>query len=345
MTDRRVVAEIGSCNGDLQLAVDTAQAAIEAGAWLVKGQAYTADMLVTRTAPGYGRDSITEPATQYEAFEEALTADEWAKVADKVNGRFFLSVFDHSWLQDYPYEYIKIASADITYRGLIEAAIATGAKVVMSTGASMEEEINRTLEWCHPVRPTLLVCTLCYPTEPADAHVRRVSQMQLAYPDTGYSDHTRGISAARLAFEYGAVMVEKHFTIRPGTGGDHDFAIGPEGIRDLLYRTEPVSGSVRAMYGGNPDIGVLACETAARKLARRSIHAAVDIPGGTSITRDMLTVIRPADGLEPWLLEATKGQIGADQSPVGRLATHTIAAGDPVTGGSFGATRFSLTVE
>lgn len=342
---RRVVAEIGSCQGDVQLAIDTAQAAIEAGAWMVKGQFYNADRLVTKTAPGYGKDSISEPATQYEAFTDALDYDEWAKVAAAVDGQFFASVFDLEACQDYLYEYVKIASADITYRGLIEAAVGTGAKLVMSTGASMEEEINRALAWCHPVRPTLLVCTLCYPTEPADAHVRRVSQMQLAYPDTGYSDHTRGIQAARLAFEYGAVMVEKHFTIRPGTGGDHDFAIGPDQMQSLVYDDFPVSGSIRTVYGGNPDIGVLACESSARKLARRSIHAAVDIPGGATITRNMLTVIRPADGLEPWLLEAVKGQIGADQSPVGKLAANDIAAGDPITAGLFGSTRFSLTVE
>ncbi len=345
MTDyRRVVAEIGACGGDLALAVDTAQAAIEAGAWLVKGQMYTADRLVTRTAPGYGQ-GITEPATQHEAFTGALSYDEWGEVAAAVPGRFFASVFDLEACHDYPYGFVKVASADITYRGLVEAAAATGAKVIMSTGASTVEEINRALSWIPDIRPTLLVCTLCYPTSPADANVRRIKTLQLSWPDTGYSDHTRGIQAASLAFDYGAVMVEKHFTIRPGTGGDDDFAIGPEDLARLVTNTTPISEAVRAVYSGTSTLGVLSCEADARRLARRSIHAAVDIPAGSQIRRDQLVVIRPADGLEPWLLDATRGQIGADGSPVGKLAATDIPAGSPVTAASFGSTRFTLTVE
>lgn len=344
MTDRRVVAEIGSCGGDLTLATDTAVAAVEAGAWMVKGQMYQADRLVTKTAASYGH-GITEPATQHEAFSNSLTNDEWAEVAAAVPGRFFASVFDLEACQGYPYEWIKIASADITYQGLIQAAAATGANLILSTGASTLEEIDRAVAWAHPTRPTLLVCTLCYPTEPADAHVRRVLTLKAGWPDVGYSDHTRSIQAGRLAFDYGAVMVEKHFTIQPGTGGDHDFGINPEDLTRLVTDVSPISEGVRAVYSGTPTIGVLGCEADARKLARRSLHAAVDIPAGTIITRPMVAVIRPADGLDPWLLETVKGQIGADQSPVGKLAATDMPAGTPFTAASFGSVRFSLTVE
>jgi sialic acid synthase SpsE len=339
-----VVAEIGSCGGDLGLACDTAQAAIEAGAWMVKGQMYAADRLVTKDAPTYGKDSIAEPATQYEAFSNTLTYDEWGEVAATIPGKFFASVFDLEACQDYPYEHIKIASADITYRGLIEAAAATGAQLIMSTGASTTDEISQAVIWSG-VQPTLMICTLCYPTEPSDANVRRVLTLLGSWPDTGYSDHTRGIQASHLAFEYGAVMVEKHFTITPGEGGDHDFAIGPEDLARLVTSDVPVSEGVRAVYSGTPTLGVLGCEAPARHLARRSIHAKTDIPPGAQITRDMLTVIRPATGLAPWLLEAVKGQIGADFSPVGKLANVAIAAGTPITPNLFGGVRFNLTVE
>jgi sialic acid synthase SpsE len=140
-------------------------------------------------------------------------------------------------------------------------------------------------------------------------------------------------------------MVEKHFTITPGEGGDHDFAIGPEDLARLVTSDVPVSEGVRAVYSGTPTLGVLGCEAEARHLARRSIHAKVDIPPGAQITRVMLTVIRPATGLAPWLLEAVKGQIGADFSPVGKLANVAIAAGTPITPNLFGGVRFNLTVE
>ena len=173
MTDRRVVAEIGSCNGDLALAIDTAQAAIEAGAWMVKGQMYQADTLTTKTAASYGYESIKEKPTQYEAFSNALSYDEWAKVTESVDGRFFASVFDLEACKEYPYHLIKLASADITYKALVEAAAATGAHVIMSTGAATRGEINDAMGWLSDVdagngsaRPTLLVCTLAYPCPP-----------------------------------------------------------------------------------------------------------------------------------------------------------------------------------
>ena len=266
---------------------------------MVKGQMYTAESLVTKTAPSYGLASIEEPATQWEAFEQALSWDEWLAVADAVDGRFFASVFDLDALFDYPYKFVKIASADITYRGLIEAAAMSGADLILSTGGATLEEINTALTWCHGVRPTLLVCTLCYPTAPQSANVRRVKNMRLTYADTGYSDHTRGIVASALAFDYGAVMVEKHFTIKPGTGGDHDFAIGPEELSRLSIDWVPLSRTVRELYGGTATIGPVACETDALTYARRSIHAKGDIAAGTKLKGDMLTVIRPADGIAP----------------------------------------------
>ena len=47
---RRLIAEIGACNGDLQYALDAVDAFAEAGVWAIKGQLYTADTLVTRDA-------------------------------------------------------------------------------------------------------------------------------------------------------------------------------------------------------------------------------------------------------------------------------------------------------
>ena len=336
MTDRKVIAEIGSCGGDLQLAIDTAQAALEAGAWLVKGQGYRADTLVTKGAPTYGK-GLGEPATQYEAFSKALTQEEWEQVAAVVPGQFALSIFDEEWLDGYPWGYLKIASADITYKPLIEKAAATGANLIMSTGASTVEEINRALGWCGANKPTLMVCTLAYPTEPEDANVARVKTMLATYPHVGYSDHTRGVYAAALAFEYGAQMVEKHFTIRPGEGGDHDFGITPDELTALVngaagYEEDPIPD--RDLLAGSPVIRPYDAEYAARTLARRGVYAAVDIPAGSIITRDQLAFLRPATNIAPWMVDTLNG------SPVGALAHDDIPADTALS-----SLLFSLTIE
>lgn len=325
---RRLVTEIGSCNGDLQLAMDTAEAALGAGAWMVKGQMFQVDRLVTKTARGYSKPSITEAATQYEAFSKALSCDQWHTVSTVCKGRFFASVFDLEACRDYPYDWIKTASGDITYRALVEAAADTGKRLIMSTGAASMWEINRARGWIPGIDPVMLACTLSYPTEPRDANVNRVTKMQSLQWDVGYSDHTRGTAAANLAFDLGASMVEKHFTIRKGTGGDSDFAIGPEDVSAIVNRVDAASDAVTLIFGGSDMVGPRVAELAAKERARRSIHAAVDIPKLTIVRRDMLTVIRPTGGLDPWLLDDPEG-------PVGKHARRRFVAGEPITAGGF----------
>ena len=156
---RKLIAEIGSCGGDLPLAIDTAVEALEAGASWVKAQMFQASRLTTKTARTYGRD-LTEPATQYEAFNKALTYDQWYEVSEACDGRFFASVFDVEACEDYPYEWIKIASGDITHRELIEAAANVGKRLLVSTGASSRHDLHRALSGVPAVRPLLLACTL-----------------------------------------------------------------------------------------------------------------------------------------------------------------------------------------
>jgi N-acetylneuraminate synthase/N,N'-diacetyllegionaminate synthase len=320
---RTLVAEIGSCNGDLALAIDTAEAALDAGAAWVKGQMFTADRLVTRTAPGYGKDSIVEADTQHDSFKKALSYDEWGDVADRCDGRFFASVFDLEACADYPYEWIKLASGDITYRALVEAAAGTGKRLIMSTGAATLREIHRARSWIPTANPVMLACTLSYPTEARDANVNRVTTMQSLKWDAGYSDHTRGTAAAHLAFDLGASMVEKHFTIKPNSGGDHDFAIGPSDVTEIVNRNDAASDAVTLVYGGSDVIGPRSTELPAIQLARRSIHAAVDIPAGTIIRSEMLSVLRPTGGFDPWLLNDPDG-------PVGKHTRKRLVQGDPV---------------
>jgi len=308
--------------------MDTAEAALDAGASYCKGQMFTADRLVTKTAKGYGKASIAEAPTQHDAFAKSLTYDQWHTVSTVCKGRFFASVFDLEACEDYPYDWIKLASADITYRALVEAAADTGKRLIMSTGAASMCEINRARGWIPRANPTMLACTLSYPTEPRDANVNRVTRMKNLQWDVGYSDHTRGTAAANLAFDLGASMVEKHFTIVPGTGGDSDFAIGPQDVTDIVSRVDAASDAVTLVYGGSDVVGPRATELPAKERARRSIHALVDIPSGAIVRSDMLTVIRPTGGLDPWLLDDPDG-------PVGKHTRRRFVAGEALTADGF----------
>ncbi len=220
---RRLVAEIGAANGDLQYALDCVAAFAEAGATMIKAQLYTADTLVTEDAKPYGKN-LSEPATQHEMFSNSLTYDEWFVVKElcaTIGVKFFGSVFDLDAVDagmQQKWDVFKIASGDITYRRLIEftaqACADTGATLMFSTGGSTFDEVMHARLWIGDVSPDvlagseMLVCTLSYPTSLEDANVDRIGTWTTeVVSNVGYSDHTRGLAAADYAYRIGASLV------------------------------------------------------------------------------------------------------------------------------------------
>jgi sialic acid synthase SpsE len=316
-----LVAEIGPANGDIQYALDIVNAAKECGFHAVKGQIYDRDKLVTPEAKTYAHD-LAVPETQYVDFANTLTYDEWATVyteARRIGIPMFFSVFDFdavTFCQTLKVERYKIASGDITYQQLLRRVRATGKPIVMSTGASTYAEVSRAVIWMvapFTLELTLLACSLSYPTRKDDAHLTRMNSLKSIWPEVGYSDHTFGVGAMIRAKHLGAVMVEKHFTITPGAGGDHDFAVTPTQMRELVeWDTGDPS------YDGNPELEASPAETKARVGARRSMHAAKYLPKNRLLTTEDVVMLRPGGGLEPWMLD----------SYVGKPVRENVSAGD-----------------
>ncbi len=311
-----LVLEIGPANGDLQYAFDVCAAAKESGADWVKGQIYDRDLLTTKTARTYAHDGVHTAETQWEDFEKQLTYDEWEKVkvyCDEIGVGFFASVFDLGavhFCESLGVERYKIASGDITYKQLIDRVAATGKLIVMSTGASTEQECMRAWSWATQAlstqrgdgwvmkspAPILLACSLSYPTKPEDANLLRMDTLKgFTGMDVGYSDHTFGVGALHRAHHLGAVLVEKHFTITPGAGGDHDFAVTPQQLRGMGAWAQGSS-----IYDGSPVLEVSTAERKARMGARRSIFASGDLLKGNPLRPHNITFLRPGGWLEPW---------------------------------------------
>ena len=322
MMMRRLIAEIGSVNGDLPFALDTVEKMAVAGAEYIKGQLYTADTLVTKDARPYG-NNLGEPLTQYEAFSNSLSYDAWGIVKDRCDQLgvvFFGSVFDLDAVKagvEQGWNAFKIASADITNRPLLEAVAETGRYVFLSTGASTEFEIRRAAAMFTEV--TVMACTLTYPCPLVDANVDRMRTLASWFGSSGYSDHTRGIAAADYAFRTGATFVEKHVTITPGEPGDHKFAIDPVEVKQLVKGDTWGDAAVDALVAGTGQIGPIGSEQAARHLARRSPRATVDIAAGDAVDDSNTVMLRPATGIDPFDLP--------------KVATVGISRGDTVTAG------------
>ncbi len=316
-----VIAEIGvNHGGDLDLAFRLIDEAAAGGADCVKFQTYKAGRLASTNSPSYW-DLESEPTTsQFELFSkyDSFGVDDYCQLADRAmaNGVSFASTpFDLDAVEDLAemMPFFKIASADITNFELIEAVAQKGKPIILSTGASLLDEIRAASEFIGRFvdadQLALLHCVLEYPTPYEDANLRRIETLKAAFPEhvIGYSDHTRpdsSMSVLMQAWVRGAVIIEKHFTHdKTLPGNDHYHAMDSEDLRrfrECVGLWERVAGS--------EEIGVLAGEEVSRKNARRSLVAVRNLKAGHIFNREDLAVKRPAFGLAPSELSRVLGR-------------------------------------
>lgn len=318
--DCKVIAEAGANHANsVPAAVKMSEAAAEAGAWAIKFQLYKADRLTAKESPKYWDDPFGTK-TQREAFElsDHMDYSAWAEVSDacaSLGIAFFATPFDLdavTALEDLNVPLYKIASADITHRRLLQEVAQTGKPVLLSTGASTEDEIERAIEWTGlgPESLVLLGCTLTYPTPDPDGNFARIETMRRRFAPylIGASDHTLGPEGAWMAAALGAVCIEKHYTTDPEGPDipDHAMSVTPPQLAEMVR-----AGHRGAVMRGNGKIGVLPSEEPARLLARRSVVSRTGIPAGTVISLDMVEERRPGTGIEGWRIDEVVGRTAA----------------------------------
>ena len=298
----RVIAELGTFTGSVAWAHEAVDAAAEAGAWAAKIQILSPDTIVAPDAPRYDRLGT---GTQYDAFLGQIARSDWPEIkahCDEVELEFFASCWDHDaveWCETMKVRYYKIGSGDLTYWPLIQYIGSTGKRIIMSTGAATDYEINATTDRMDRDNLILLACTLSYPCQPEDAALYRIGALQEIHKAAfyGYSDHTTLIDIGGFAVAAGAYYLEKHFTVTPGAGGDHDFALDPAQLEDYIDHAQRV---YRLKFPTHLDGEILPSEEDARRLARRSLHASKHISAGTAIVvGNNARFVRPTGGIEP----------------------------------------------
>lgn len=314
-----IVAEIGlNHNGDMTLALDSIDAAAEAGADAVKFQNYrTEDFLrdrsLTYTYVSGGREVIE---SQFDMFKRCeLNAEALAALKGRCDQRGILFCSTPTGRQGIDdlvavgAPMLKNGSDFLNNTAVVRAMGETGLPTVLSTGMATLAEIDQSVT---AFRRTgnenliLLVCTSLYPTPPEEAHVARVATLGRAFGClAGFSDHTEGHAAAVSATCFGSCFLEKHFTLdRNLPGPDHRFSLDPRGLAELVAA---VREGERAI--GVATIGATASEKAAREGHRLSCIAARDLAAGATVRPEDVSFSRPATGLPPSMVELFAGRI------------------------------------
>jgi len=200
---------------------------------------------------------------------------------------------------------IKIASTDLTNTPLLASAANTGLPLVLSVGASTVEEIEAAVQIvrAHPL--VLLHCVSCYPTPIEAINLRAIGALGKRFDvPAGLSDHTTSTEVGAWAVAAGACVLEKHLTLdRSATGPDHAMSLAPDELHAYIARVREVESAM-----GDGRIGMTDREVEVRAVAGRSVVTARDVPAGTVLTADMLTLKRPGTGLDPSTLETLVGR-------------------------------------
>ena len=229
----KIIAEIGWNHlGDMSLAKKMILEAAKAGADYCKFQTWSVKNLKEGSWDHDGRREIYKKAEL--SYDQHI---DLKKYCDLNNIKFLTTIFnvdDLDFLKKLNPELIKIGSPEAYNLELIQKCLLNFDKVILSTGATNWEEIEKFKGLKNISKLVLLHCVSSYPCEPNNANIPKMEKLREIVEEVGYSGHCDGLDDAMIAICNGAAYVEKHFTIdKELPGRDNKFAIMPKELQTL----------------------------------------------------------------------------------------------------------------
>lgn len=328
-----IIAEAGvNHNGDINLALQLIDIAVDAGADAVKFQTFCTDGLVSIHAPkaSYQKQGTDDAESQYEMLKKLELNDTQHFIlkayCEKCGITFLSTPFDsisaHFLLNQLKLKIIKIASGEITNAPLLLQIAKSNVDIILSTGMSTLGEIEQALAiiafgylqssenpcisafmkayaLCEMQKKlkekvTLLHCTSNYPAEFNEINLRAMNTLKSAFGlRVGYSDHSMGISVPIAAVALGASIIEKHVTVsRMLPGPDQHASLEPPELKNMITAIREVEFAL-----GNDLKIPMQSELEIKKIARKSLVASESIRQNDIFTEKNLSVRRPGHGI------------------------------------------------
>lgn len=248
-----IIAEIGiNHNGDLKNALRLIDIAAAAGCDAVKFQKRNPDVCVPEHQKNVMRDTPWGQMTYLDyKYKVEFEAPEYNAIAAhcEMHGiEWSASPWDMDsleFLKQYDVPFLKIPSAMLTNDELLEGCIASGKRVIFSTGMSTKEEIDhavavlRKAKLVHnnPYKIGLLHCNSTYPAPINELNLSGIQTLQQEYSDfeIGYSGHEFRLGTTVASVYLGASIIERHITLdRQMWGSDHLASVEPQGLFKLV---------------------------------------------------------------------------------------------------------------
>ena len=295
-----IIAEIGQAHdGSLGILYSYIDALAGTGVDAVKFQMHIAEAESSAHEPFRVKFSL-EDQTRFDYWNRmGFTLEQWKGIKQRCDDHhldFICSPFSNlavDWLEEIGTSRYKIGSGEVTNFLLLEKIARTGKPVILSSGMSSFEELDKSVEFLkeRKVSFSILQCTTAYPTAPKDFGFNVIAELKKKYNvPIGFSDHSAKIATCIAATALGAEILEFHVVFdRKMFGPDAASSIEideipalVEGIRNTKIALDhPVSKT-----NGN-DFKAL------KQIFEKSLAVNKALPKGHSITFDDLEAKKP----------------------------------------------------
>ena len=301
-----IIAEIGiNHNGKIDEAKKLIDVAIDAGANAVKFQKrsltdlYREDVLENPNIESQGLEILIDVLKEVELKDEDIK--ELIQYCKEKKITFLCTPWDIpsvQFLEQFDLPAYKVASADLTNFPLIDHMIKTEKPLIISTGMSNMDEIEKTVKFLEENNAefVLLHCNSTYPApiETLNLDLIHILKEKFQIP-IGYSGHETGITSTLAATIMGAKIIERHITLdKTMEGLDQAASLEPDEFKELIKNIREAEKAK-----GKPVKKMTRGEIMQKEVLGKSIIAKADIEIGDTFTKENLYTKGPAKGLSP----------------------------------------------
>ncbi len=301
-----IIAEIGiNHNGKVSIAKKLIDVAVESGANAVKFQKrdlnsiYKKEVLENPNIDSQGAEILIGVLKEVELKEEDYR--EIIKYCEEKEITFLCTPWDKislDFLEKFDVPAYKIASADLTNFPLIKTVADTKKPIIISTGMSTLEEIEKTVNFVKKLDAQFVIlhCNSTYPSHVDMLNLKMIPFLREKFNiPIGYSGHEVSILPSLTAANMGAVIIERHITLdKKMEGLDHAASLESDEFKQLVQN---IRESEIAM--GKPIKKMTRGEILQREVLGKSLVCSRTINLGEEFSEDNIEVKGPAKGLSP----------------------------------------------
>jgi N-acetylneuraminate synthase len=312
-----VIGEVGlSHDGSLGLAHAFIDEVARGGADAVKFQTHIASAESTPAEPFRIKFS-RQDATRYEYWKRIEFSEaQWQGLADHAREKdliFLSSPFSREavdLLDRLGMTMWKVGSGEVGTLPLLDAMIATGKPILLSSGMSDIAELDKAADRVRRAGVPLAVlqCTTAYPCPPERIGLNMMPFFRERYGCfVGLSDHSGTIYPGIAAATLGAEVVEVHVTMSRGMfGPDVPASVTMEELRQLVDGIR----FVEKMRASPVDKDAIARDMAPlRAIFTKSLVARERLAAGTVLSEAHLAMKKPGTGIPAERLPEVLGRV------------------------------------